>query len=305
LVDGSGWPQTVDNVGGNANLNAMVNPAPTQNRPAATWQEAYKALDPMIPLMPGDPWLCRDLFGDFLDTLREKLLLNCQSNRKLLLSGHVGCGKSTLLNVLAAEQDITQKFLVVRLSIKEFVDPNVIDHIDVLLALVLSTVEAARAAKVKFDTKMTKRIRTLALELAGIVERVKTKGTARKAKLEAEVGAGLPKMLSWLRAGFTANYQLQSELRNEVREFYRPRIGDLLDSIDTLFSSIKAGLKGRELLVLVDDTDKPRPPSKARELFYDYGEHLARPKTNIVYTVDTSVSCYREFAAIRAKFGDE
>ena len=269
-----------------------------------TLQEAYDALTPNVTLEHNDPRLVRTLFGDFFDSVRDRLILGKSLRSKLLLSGHIGCGKSTLLNVLECDERIGGSFLVVRCSIKDFVEPNELDHIDLLLALALTAVDAAHAAGIKLDTAAGKKVKEFYGELRGLIRREQQTDRSRKASLTAEAGVSVPKAISWLSGGFRAEYQLQDEYRNSVRTYYKPRLTDFVNTINFLLDSITARLNGRELLILVDDSDKPMAET-SRKLFYEYGSQLAQPKASIVYVVDTSVSCFRDFAAIANKLGGE
>jgi len=55
----------------------------------SNWKEAYHNLDPMEPLRPDDARLYPELFGNFVDDIAEKIVLNKDKNIKLLLSGHI------------------------------------------------------------------------------------------------------------------------------------------------------------------------------------------------------------------------
>jgi GTPase SAR1 family protein len=272
-----------------------------------TWQEAYKKLDPMEMLQGGDPRLYKDLFlaDGFFRSVRDKLLLNKGGSFKLLLSGHTGCGKSTLLNYLADEDPVIKdNFFVVRLDIRDFVDPNEIDHIDLLLFIVLETVKAAHERGVKVDDGAAKRVVELANRLQGLVTEESMVENGRQAELSAEVGTGIPSVVSWLKASFSAKYRLETETRRKVRTFYRTRISELLGTIDQVLLLIRHNLGGKDLLLLVDGTDRP-PVDKALELFYVNGQNLASPKCGIVYVLDTSLSCSTKYPAIRGRFSDE
>ncbi|HTW91961.1 MAG TPA: hypothetical protein VMH22_09655 [bacterium] len=267
-------------------------------------QKAYDALNPNQPLEHNDPRLVRALFGDFFDSVRDRLLLGKSHRAKLLLSGHIGCGKSTLLNVVECDEEIRRAFMVVRCSIKDFVEPNELDHIDLLLALALTAVDTAFQGGVKLDTAAAKKVRELYSELRGLVLRERQTDTSRKASLSAEAGVGIPKAIGWLSADFRSEYQIQGEYRDSVRKYFKPRLSDFINTINSLLDSITARLGCKELLILVDDSDKPMAET-SRKLFYEYGSQLAQPKASIVYVVDTSVSCFRDFAAISNKLGGE
>ncbi len=97
------------------------------------WQDVYHKLDPREPLEINDERLERSLYvNDFFVNVKDTLLLNGGRNFKLLFSGHTGCGKSTFLNLLFDDEDIQSEFHSIKYSIKDILDPNDIDHVDLL-----------------------------------------------------------------------------------------------------------------------------------------------------------------------------
>jgi hypothetical protein len=274
-----------------------------------TWQEAYTNFEPLGPLQVQDPRLQRELFVPHLTHVVEKLVLNRNRNFKMLLSSHVGAGKSTFLNVLAEEPDVRQQFFVSKLMLSEFADPNDIDHLDILLGIALNVVQSASEAGVKFDAAAVKQLREMAKVLAGVLVKDKTIDKSRTASVTAQAGVGIPSLIKWLNANFVARFHLQHEVRESVREHYKLRITEFIDALDVILASVRTGLAkkypGRELLVLVDDTDKPLPMGASRELFSKFGDRLAKPKVNIIYVVAAEVSCWRDYRAVVGKFGDE
>jgi len=225
-------------------------------------------------------------------------------NHKLLLSGHVGCGKSTLLNYLAEQPSIKESFFVVPLSIRDFVDPNEIDYIDLLLHMVLQTVGKAHASGYTIDPAAVCRIEHLTAQLHGAIVAEREKVLGKSGAAEVHVGVGLPAVLTWLTAGFKSMYRGEASTRKVVRETLRASLSELLDTINQLLASVRLQLGNREILILIDDTDKP-PPELGLALFYDNGQHLARPEANIVFVVDTSVSCSAKYPIVKSRFGDE
>src|SRR3990172_6779438 len=270
------------------------------------WKEAYHNLDPMKPLKPNDPLLYPGLFGDFLDTVATRLLLNRQKNQKLLLSGHLGCGKSTFLNLRQERDDIKNNFFTVKYSIRDVLDPNDTNHIDLLLSLTLQTfIVSQEGNKVKIDEKLRKRLGELAKEIEGLIERKveMIKGKKRAIGGEIKAGMGLQALILWFKTTFFARFQIENETRETIREHYKPRMTDFLNTINDILTRIQASLY-KNLLILIDDTDKI-PPERALEIFFDNGQHLARPPSNIVFMVDTAISCSSKFPVIRANIGGE
>lgn len=266
------------------------------------WEKAYHNFDPMEPLGPTDPRLYPALFGDFLDTVATRISLNRDSNQKLLLSGHIGCGKSTFLNLLQEREEIKNKFFTVKYSVKDVLDPNDMDHVDLLLSFTLQAVIAAQERSIKIDPKLTEKLRQLAGELKGVVERQEeaTRKKASKTGAGAKAGIGLRNPILWFKTEFFARLQIEKETRESVRRYYKPRMTDFLNAINDL---LQASLKNESLLILVDGTDRIEPPERALEVFSDNGQYLARPQANVVFIVDTAISCSHKYPIIRSNIG--
>jgi energy-coupling factor transporter ATP-binding protein EcfA2 len=269
-----------------------------------SWQEIYHKLDPKEPLEQGDSRLCEKLYGGFLTRVCNRILLDKNKNQKILLSGHIGCGKSTFLNLLQVREEIVKEFFPVKYSIKDVLDPNDIDHIDLMLSFVLQTLDAASGMRIKVKKDLIDRVRNLALELIGLIQREKAKERRRSLGAGVAVEAGLPSLISFLKANFFARFKIENETRELVREHYRPRMTDFLNTINDILTKIQISLKDKNLLILVDDTDKI-PPERALKIFFENGQHLSNPHSNIIFMIDTSISCSSKYATIVNKIGIE
>lgn len=269
------------------------------------WKEAYHNFDPKEPLEVNDPRLTKELFGEFLNRVATHISLNKDKNQKLLLSGHIGCGKSTFLNLLQESDQIKSEFFIVKYSIKDVLDYNDANYVDLLLSLTLQTFITAKEKGVKIDDKSKGKLIDLARELQGLIEiKVETvKGKKRQTGGEIKAGISLNALISWFKADLFSRFQIENETRESVREYYKPRMTDFLNKINDLLFNIRASL-GKSLLVLIDDTDKI-PPDQALEIFLNNGQHLAKPASNIVFMVDTSISCSSKYSVIRTNIGEE
>jgi len=267
------------------------------------WKDTYRNLDPKQPLAADDSRLERSLYtNDFLDNVRTLLELNAGTNHKLLLSGHTGCGKSTFLNLLADDQTIQDTFHVVRYSIKDLLDVNDIDHVDLLLSIAAQALVSVSEDALRSTTRLQAKAEDLALQLKGLIEVEQETDTARTNAAGAEVGAGLA-AFRFLSSRLFLRYQYEKETRDRVRRQYRANITDFLQLIDNLLNELRIHV-GKPILVLIDDTDKV-PPIKGKELFLTNGHHLAHPKADIVFVVDLSLATSTDYPAIRAKFSAE
>lgn len=271
------------------------------------WKEAYHKFNPMEPLEPGDGRLYKDLFGNFLEDTSTLLSLEKDKNQKFLFSGNCGCGKSTFLNYLETLPDMKKNFFIVKYTIRDILDIDDITHIDLILSLTLQAFTELGKTNAKEIAKakpLLKGAQELALSLAGLLTKEDERELKKKLGIGAEVGAGIPRLLAWIQAGFFARYQIEKETREIVREHYKPRMTDFLRTINDILGNIQRILKEKYLLILIDGTDRI-PSETAMEIFFDNGQYLSMPNSNILFVVDTSISCSSNYSIIVNKIGKE
>lgn len=133
------------------------------------------------------------------------------------------------------------------------------------------------------------------------VEGVREDSRAGEGRVEA--GLSVPSILQWLRAGFQANYRVSFESRKRVRETYAPRMGELIESVNSALTTIETRLgRDRRLLFLVHDTDKPRI-DRSLLLLEQQGYQLAQLAAMALLVIDKAVACSGRFAAITTRLG--
>ncbi len=262
--------------------------------------DAYRKLSVLEPLHPGDDKLLPVLYGGFLKRITTIITLNKDRNHKLLLSGHTGCGKSTFLNVLSENSKIKDNFFLVPYSIKDVLDPDEIDHIDLILSMALQAIICAYEGKIEISANLERKVSEISDSLRGFL--VKDHEEVKTRKKAIGVGGGIGAMVEWLKLNFFASYQLDKEVRDAVRTKYKAQIKDLIDTTNLILSEIQSKLSGKKILFIVDDTDKP-PLKNAFEIFDDNGLHMARLNANIVFVIDMSVVCSSRFRIITNKIG--
>lgn len=270
-------------------------------------EQSYLNFDQIRPLEPGraDEHFYVDLGSRSVQELRFDLIREAGRNIKILFSGHQGCGKSTLLNYLAATEEIKNAFLIVKYSIQDLLDPNDLNHIDVLLSMALKAYEAAERANLGVSTKLRERAEQFAKQLHGLIEVEGTSETGRSGNVGTEGGVSVPSWLEWISGKFFARYQLEFETRKKVREHFSPNLSDLISTLNAILREIRLSLpEQRQLLLLIDDTDK-MPLAGSLEVFGENGLHLAKPECCVVYVVDMALVCSGRFRAIVKTIGKE
>ncbi|MFA5353476.1 MAG: P-loop NTPase fold protein [Thermodesulfovibrionales bacterium] len=268
-----------------------------------TWQEIYHRLDPTQPLEANDERLDRDLYlNDFFRSVRTQVLINKEKNYKLLFSGHNGCGKSTFLNLLADDKEIKADFHLVKYSIKEIVDPNLADYIDLLLSVAVQVINSLPEGWTETAGRLTEKATSLAQQLQGTIQRITVEDQTTEAKAGGGIESGVA-LLDFLKTKFFLKFQYEEKTREEVRRQYTTKITDFITLINDILTEAEVYLN-KKILILIDDTDK-LPPEKGLKIFFDNGHHLASPRANILFVIDVSLSTSSQYRAISAKFNGE
>lgn len=271
--------------------------------PMNDWKTVYRNLNPKEPLAANDPRLERALYtNEFFQHVKDELELNSHTNFKLLISGHTGCGKSTFLNLVAADPEVSGRFHLIKYSVKELLDVNDVDYVDLLLSIAAQAVTSMDESRLKAIAPLLEKAESLARQMQGIIEVKREKAETAVGALGGETNLGIG-FFDFLKSSFFARFRFEDKVRKITRETYRTRITELLSLIDGILLELRGQL-GKPLLILIDDTDKI-PPEVGLKLFYDNGHHLAAPQANIVYLIDLSIATSPKFAAIRGKFGAE
>ncbi len=268
------------------------------------WKEIYKNLDPKEPLEKNDRRLCKNLFGNHVSDLAELISVEGGRNQKFLFSGNIGSGKSTFLNLLEKHQKIEKEFSTVKFSIKDILDPNDTTHIDLLLCLTIKTFEEVTESEMEIGKDLMEKVQTLALKLAGLIEEEKSEHLKSKLGVGAELGVGVPKLINWFNAGLFGRYRLEKETREEIRRHYKTRITELLNAINDILDRVNQVLDEKKLLILIDDTDKI-PPDQGLKIFRDNGHHLSALNSNMLFIIDTSLSCFDDYPITVSTIGKE
>lgn len=246
---------------------------------------AWSNFDPFFPL-PADCPFHVDREGKPLYKLIRALLREHRQPPKYFFSGHRGCGKSTELNMLAADDEINDKFFVMKYSVKDICDVNNLNYVDVLFSigaqLYLKYTDAGRELRPEL-------IEELESWKNDIVEQVREEIASFETSMETGLKSFFLSILAKIRAEDTT--------RKTIREKVEPRLSELIDKINLIVADIE-GKEKKKVLVLIDDLDKPGLDS-ARKIFYDNYTAITQPACAIVYTVPISMFFTQEFTAIR------
>ncbi|MBI4650035.1 hypothetical protein HY745_01835, partial [Candidatus Desantisbacteria bacterium] len=95
----------------------------------------------------------------------------------------------------------------------------------------------------------------------------------------------------------SSKIKAEAETRETIRKKIEPRLTELIDKINIIIADIK-GKEKKEVLVIIDDLDKPGLES-AKKIFYDNYTAITQPSCYIAYTVPISIFYAHEFIAIK------
>jgi hypothetical protein len=194
--------------------------------------------------------------------------------------------KSTELNRLAADEEINQKFFVIKYSVKDVCDVNNLDYVDVLFSvgaqLYIQYIDAGKELRPEL-------IEALEGWKNDIVEQVRDEIASFETSMEAGLKAFFLSVLAKIRT--------EDSTRKTIRTKIEPRLSELIDKINMITADIE-GKEKKKVLVLIDDLDKPGL-DQAKKIFYDNYTAITQPACAIVYTVPISMFFAQEFTAIR------
>ncbi len=246
---------------------------------------AWSNFDPFFPLPANCPFHVEQE-GKPLNKLIRALMREHRQPPKYFFSGHRGCGKSTELNRLAVDEEINQKFFVIKYSVKDVCDVNNLDYVDVLFSvgaqLYIQYIDAGKELRPEL-------IDALEGWRNNIIEQVREEITSFETSIEGGLKGFFLSILAKIRAEDTT--------RKTIRKKIEPRLSELIDKINLITADIE-GKERKKVLVLIDDLDKPNL-DQAKKIFYDNYTAITQPACAIVYTVPISMFFAQEFVAIR------
>ncbi len=223
----------------------------------------------------------------------KTLLISSKPFTKILFSGHTGFGKSTELNRLANDADIKKKFFVVKYSVTETLDIYKINYIDLLISIGAEIFIEAVNYKVKLDKGLLKKLNEWK---NSIIE--KTRIEEEGADVETEAG------LKAYFASFIVRLRHEHTTREAVRTIIEPRLSELIELINSIVDTVKAGLPAeKDFLVIIDDLEKIPNIEDASRLYHDTGLYLTEPHCKIIYTVPIALHYSPRFKTVINTFG--
>jgi len=245
---------------------------------------AWSNFDPFFTLPANSPFHV-ERERKPLNTLIRALMRQHRQPPKYFFSGHRGCGKSTELNRLAADENIKNKFFIVKYSVKDVCDVNNLNYVDVLFSMGAQLYIQYIGAGKELEPELLKELESWGRSIELELEKTKSAGVSVK---------------GWISAFFLsiqAKIKSESTTRETIREQIEPKLSELIDKINLIIADIE-GKEQKNVLVIIDDLDKPSL-EQAKAIFYDNYTAITQPACHIVYTVPISIFFVPEFTAIR------
>ncbi|MBP7686493.1 MAG: hypothetical protein KA765_01235 [Thermoflexales bacterium] len=268
-----------------------------------TADQAYSAVNPDLPLQPGDPrWVDLNPVrgGDNLTDLLCRRITRSQTAlpvefQKQLVTGHIRSGKTTELLRLQHALE-ANRFCVVYFDVLEELGADV-SYIHVLLTMAEQIVKQINASKWEASVKAELLQDLVDWFSKVIITNDTIRGTDRT--LDASYGLGLDTpLLKFFSMFATLRGQIRnsSQRREEITRTVERNIGEFIERLNLLIDDTQvrlsqAGSAGLVLVVdslekmLLRESDEAKGVSTHVNLFIYHGEQLKAPRCHIIYTV--------------------
>lgn len=213
---------------------------------------------------------------------------------KAFMMGHSGVGKSTELTRLLKEPKVASRFLPIRFSVTERLDPIGFKPFDLVLVMMdeLVTQMSGRGLGKKLPDALLKRLLDWFAEEKRTVDRVDNVAV----QVEAGAGVGPDGLLAKVIKIFG---QIRGEARfsysrkKEIVEYRLRRLDELIDAANSLLTEcnrLATVEDQREWLFVVEDFDKAGvSPTATKDLFVNYANVIRNLATHVVITIPVAL----------------
>ncbi|MGK7958201.1 MAG: P-loop NTPase fold protein [Crocosphaera sp.] len=226
-----------------------------------------------------------DFTKDAVNRIRTTIKIS-ERFRKMLVIGHRGCGKSTILNKVADE--LRNDFYIVSFSAAETLNMNDVETIDILLSVYLQILKSMNDSNIHVPIK----------RFDDIMKSVKS-----KLKL-TEGGLNLLKILTFkIKVENKSRASLREEFINQV-EILNNSISDCIKSISQHYEDKDKNIKGKDILIIIDDLDKLSPEFAEKTFFKGYNL-LTMPEAKIIYTFPLETYYCENFIQLKDRYEDQ
>ena len=226
-----------------------------------------------------------DFTKDAVNSIRTTIKIS-ERFRKMLVIGHRGCGKSTIINKVAEE--LKNDFHLVSFSAADTLNMNDVETIDILISIYLQILNSMNDSKINVPFS----------RFNDIMKSVKS-----KLKL-TEAGVNLLNILTFkIKVENESRAALREEFRNQI-EILNNGISDCITNIYKHYENKDKNIKGKDVLIIIDDLDK-LVPEFAEKIFFKDSHLLTMPRAKIIYTFPLETYYCEAFNAFADRYEDQ
>jgi DNA polymerase III delta prime subunit len=212
------------------------------------------------------------IYEDRLKLLRNMVINDQVESQAFFVAGQAGTGKTTALNFFKTET-LEKYYHIKYINMRDFLDLSDVDIIDFLLAFAFALAENTSIEKSYYE-KLVELQKKHKGELLEEVEHVSDRKKGMGIKSEVSTGGGFLNFVK-LKAGFFANFKLDSNYRKTTRRVFRltkPFLSKLVNEVIDAYVEKIAG--GKNLLVIIDDLDKMRKVEQINSIFIENRNYI-------------------------------
>lgn len=249
---------------------------------ALNLRDAIPLLDPSYPLSTETGFYVKRKRNP-RNKLKTMLL---DSNRpvKLLFTGFRGSGKSTELNILSLDNDITDKFVIVKFSALEHFNLAEFDYIDVLCVTGEKIfAKSCEIPDIQIDRRLLESLKDWGNEVQERVTFLKSAEAGIQAEAETGVKVWVASFMSKLSGQLKTGWSRESELKKVLK----PKLENLWDKINDIIRKAESA-SGKKILVIIEDLDKA-DIDVSEELFEKNGQKLLKPECSMIFTIPVAL----------------
>lgn len=210
------------------------------------------------------------LFDEVLDQIRDELLNGFDYYATFYLCGQTGSGKTTALNFIQNTVEFKQRFEVIKLPGRLFLDLDDLNVIDVLLMLAY---RLSLHPKIKDQDFLLEQLDKLYQKYKGNLEEEKESVTSSERGFGAGISLGIEKLFGGLlKMGpdFFAKYSNSRDIRTTTREYFKFKEQDLVVLSNRILQRFLEILPdGKQILLIFDDLEKMSNAEQIKRLFVE------------------------------------
>jgi hypothetical protein len=219
------------------------------------------------------------IYDEILRGLRDTIINDRVEAQTFFVAGQSGTGKTTALNFLENDE-LKKHYFIKYINMRNFLDERDVDIIDFLITFAFALVEDTPLEESYF-----KELETI---------RKKHQGELIGVDAGASAEGGFFNFVK-LKAGFFANYKMETLYRTKTREIFKVKAPQLLKLANDLIDMyIEKVTKGKKLLVIIDDLDKLKVISQIDSIFLKNRRYIFDLKCKKVISIPTYLTTASE-----------